>query len=442
VISLEELRREVEAGAVDTVALAVCDMQGRLQGKRFAARHFLDTVVEAGTEACSYLLASDVEMNTVDGFDLTSWERGYGDFELVPDLSTLRLLPWSAGTAFCLADVRHGGAPIAVAPRTILAGQLRRLAERGWIANAATELEFIAFAETYRDAWTRGYENLEPAILYNGDYSLLDTGGLERLIRAIRLGMEGAGLEVESSKGECNLGQQEIAFHYGDALRTADDHVLYKTGAKEIAAQHDMAVTFMAKYDAAEGNSCHVHLSLADAEGAPLFHRDRRLFDSFLAGQIACLRDFSLLFAPNVNSYKRFRSGSFAPTAIAWGRDNRTCALRVVGHGRSLRFENRVPGADVNPYLALAAMIAAGLHGVDEGLELEPECAGNAYLGDRPRIASSLPEAQRFLADSDVARATLGEEVVKHYLNAAEIEIDAFAATVTGWERRRGFERL
>jgi glutamine synthetase len=441
-MELQELRAAVEAGAVDTVLLAITDMQGRLQGKRLHARHFLDEVAEHGAEGCNYLLAVDVDMNTVEGYAMASWERGYGDFVMRPDLSTLRPVPWHEGTVMCLADVAwHDGSPVVASPRQVLRRQLDRLAERGWTANAGTELEFIVFRDSYEDAWRKGYRDLEPANLYNVDYSLLGTARIEPLIRRIRNAMTGAGLRVEDSKGECNLGQHEINFRYADALTAADEHAIYKNGAKEIAAQEGMSITFMAKWDEREGNSCHIHFSLSDSDG-PLFPRDRALFDAFVAGQLRCLRELTLLLAPNINSYKRYANGSFAPTAVAWGHDNRTCALRVVGHGPSLRFENRVGGADLNPYLALSALIAAGLHGVDQGLALEPAFEGNAYLSDKPRVPTTLREARDLFARSAVAREAFGDEVVEHYLNNAQVEIDAYDAVVTDWERVRGFERL
>jgi glutamine synthetase len=441
-MTLEELRREVERGAVDTVLLAITDMQGRLQGKRMQAGFFLDEAAEHGAEGCNYLLAVDVDMNTVEGYEMSSWARGYGDFVMRPDLETLRRVPWQEGTVLCLADVAwQDGSDVAASPRQILRRQLTRLAERGWAANAGTELEFIVFRDTYEQAWRKGYRDLEPANLYNVDYSLLGTARVEPLIRRIRNAMTGAGMVVEDSKGECNLGQHEINFRYSDALATADAHAIYKNGAKEIAAQEGMALTFMAKWDEREGNSCHIHFSLADAEG-PLFYRDRALFEAFLAGQLHCLRELTLLLAPNVNSYKRYATGSFAPTAVAWGHDNRTCSLRVVGHGASLRFENRVGGADLNPYLAISALIAAGLHGVDAGLELEPALEGNAYLSDKPRVPTTLREARDLFVSSEVARTAFGDEVVGHYANNARIELEAYDAVVTDWERYRGFERL
>ncbi len=445
-MTLEELTEAVGGGAVDTVLLTMTDMQGRLQGKRLTATHFLSEVAEHGAESCNYLLAVDVEMTTVEGYAMSSWERGYGDMLLVPDLETLRPVPWQEGTVVCLADVAWGdGSDVVASPRQILRRQLARLAERGWSANAGTELEFMVFLDSYEEAWHKGYRELRPANLYNVDYSLLGTARVEPLIRRIRNSMVAAEMVVEDSKGECNFGQHEINFHYADALRTADEHAIYKNGAKEIAAQEGVAITFMAKFDQREGSSCHIHFSLSDDSDppTPLFARDERLFHSFLAGQLACLRELTVLFAPHINSYKRYAPGSFAPTTVAWGHDNRTCSLRVVGHGASLRFENRVGGADLNPYLALSAIIASGLHGIDAGLELEPALQGSAYAAhERPHLPATLGEARVLFAGSDVARAAFGEDVVAHYLNAADIELSTFQAAVTDWERVRGFERL
>jgi glutamine synthetase len=440
---LEELREEVANGSIDTVVLAITDMQGRLMGKRLVARYFVDEVAAHGAEGCNYLLAVDVDMTPVEGFAMASWERGYGDFVMRPDLDTLRRVPWQEGTAMCIADVVwHDGSDVLASPRQVLRRQLARLAERGWSASAGTELEFIVFRDSYEQAHEKGYRSLQPANQYNIDYSLLGTARVEPLIRRIRNSMEGAGMAVEDSKGECNLGQHEINFHYADALRTADQHVIYKNGAKEIAAEMGMAITYMAKFNEREGNSCHIHFSLSDAEG-PLFARDRATFDAFLAGQLSALRELTLLLAPNINSYKRYAAGSFAPTAIAWGHDNRTCALRIVGHGPALRFENRAGGADLNPYLALSALIAAGLHGVDRGLELAPAFEGDAYKApELPRLPTSLAAARELFAGSEIARAAFGEEVVAHYLNAADVELAAFGSAVTDWEHYRGFERL
>jgi glutamine synthetase len=400
--------------------------------------------MEHGAEGCNYLLAVDVDMETVGGYAMSSWERGYGDFAMKPDLATLRPVPWQEGTVLVIADLEwHDGSDVLASPRQILRRQLARLAERGLIANAGTELEFIVFKTTYEHAWRTGYRDMDPANLYNVDYSLLGTSRVEPLIRRIRNEMAAAGLVVENSKGECNFGQHEINFRYGEALRAADEHVIYKNGTKEIAAQEEHSITFMAKYNEREGNSCHIHCSVAHEDGgANAFAADEAMFDRFLAGQLACMREMTLMFAPYVNSYKRFVPGSFAPTAVAWGRDNRTCSLRVVGHGEALRFENRLPGADVNPYLALSAMIAAGLHGVDAELPLEPAYTGNAYTSDAPRVPTNLYEARDLFGASSVAREAFGEEVVDHYLNHARIELDALESTVTDTDKFRGFERL
>src|SRR5215213_3782010 len=442
-MTLDELKADIASGQVDTVLLAMTDVQGRLQGKRLTARHFLDEVAGHGAEGCNYLLAVDVEMTPVEGYALASWAQGYGDFVLEPDLSTLRRVPWHEATALVLADVQwHDGRPVGPSPRQVLRGQLDRLAERGWRASAATELEFLLFRTPYDEAWRRGYRGLEPANLYNVDYSLMGTAKVEPIIRRIRNSMAGAGLGVENSKGECNLGQHEINFRYADALTAADEHVIYKTGAKEIADQEGMAISFMAKFDEREGNSCHVHLSLQREDGSALFADEPRTFEAFVAGLLATLPELTLLLAPNINSYKRFVAGSFAPTAVAWGHDNRTCALRVVGHGPSRRVELRLAGADVNPYLALSAMIAAGLQGMDSELELEPPYEGNAYASDKPRVPHTLLAARDAFATSSVARDALGDAVVAHYLNAADVELAAFEAAVTDWERARGFERL
>jgi glutamine synthetase len=443
VISLDELRAGADHGEIDTVVVAFTDMQGRLQGKRCHVRYFLDEVLAHNAEACNYLLAVDVEMNTVDGYEMSSWERGYGDFVLRPDIATLRRVPWNEATAMVQCDVEwEDGAPVVASPRQILRRQLERLAARGLVALAGTELEFILFRDTYEEAWATRYANLQPANQYNVDYSLTGTARVEHVLRRLRNDMTGAGLYVESAKGECNFGQHEVSFRYADALTTCDNHVVYKTGAKEIAAQEGVSLTFMAKYDAREGNSCHIHLSLRGADDSIVFDNNSALMEHFLAGQLACLADLTLLLAPNVNSYKRFAPGTFAPTSIAWGRDNRTCALRVVGHGPSLRVENRVPGGDVNPYLALAALIAAGLHGIEQELPLEEEFVGNAYTSDKPRVPATLRDATELFAASAVAKNAFGEDVVAHYCNAARVELDAFNAAVTDWERVRGFERL
>ncbi|HEY2696317.1 MAG TPA: glutamine synthetase family protein [Pseudonocardiaceae bacterium] len=448
-LTVESLRVLVEEGKVDTVLVAMTDMQGRLQGKRCSARFFLEEVVPNATEACNYLLAVDVEMNTVGGYEMSSWERGYGDFVLRPDLSTLRHVPWHPGTAMVLCDVERveDHSPVPVSPRQVLRRQLDRLAERGLAAFVGTELEFMVFDDSYEEAYAKGYRELRPANQYNVDYSMLGTARLEPLLRRIRNSMTGAGLYVESAKGECNPGQQEIAFRYDAALKTCDNHSIYKTGAKEIAAQEGRSLTFMAKFNEREGNSCHIHVSLRGTDGSAVLPGDDEhgfspMMRHFVAGQLACLREFSYFLAPNINSYKRFAEGSFAPTAVAWGRDNRTCALRVVGHGDSLRTENRVPGGDVNPYLAVAAVIAAGLHGIEHELPLEDELTGNAYTSGRDTVPRTLREAAELLATSERAKDAFGADVIAHYRNAATVELAAFDAAVTDWEKVRCFERM
>lgn len=459
-LSVDQLRVEVDAGVIDTVLVAIPDMQGRLQGKRLHARFFLDSVLQDGTEGCSYLLAVDVDMNTVTGYAMSSWENGYGDFVMRPDLSTLRRVPWHEGTAMVLCDLeKTSGGAVAPSPRQILREQSARLGSRGWHPLVATELEFLVFRDTYEAAQVKHYIDLVPANLYNIDYSLLGTARVEPLLRRIRNSMAGAGMLVESAKGECNFGQQEIGFLYDKALVTCDNHSVYKLGAKEIAAQDGVSITFMAKYDQREGNSCHVHFSLVGEDGSPVFasaseptlpgaadQGDRAGFspvlEHFLAGQLAGMRELTLLFAPNINSYKRFVEGSFAPTAVRWGHDNRTCALRVIGHGRSLRFENRLPGGDVNPYLAVAAIIAAGLDGIERELPLESAFVGNAYTSDSETVPTTLREALALWETSELAQSAFGPEVVDHYANMARVEIAAFDRVTTDWERARGFERL
>lgn len=447
-LSLDELRAEVDEDEIDTVVLAFTDMQGRLAGKRLSAEFFLDEVVPNHAEGCNYLLAVDVDMNTVDGYDMSSWERGYGDFVMVPDLSTLRRLPWHPGSALVLADLQWlDGTPVAASPRQILRRQTDRLADRGWRAMSGTELEFVVYRDSYEDAWKNAYRDLTPANQYNVDYSILGTARVEPLLRRIRTEMSGAGLYVESAKGECNLGQHEIAFRFADALTTCDNHSVYKSGAKEIAAQESMSITFMAKPNAREGNSCHVHISLRTEDGAPVLAGEgpyglSPIGEHFLAGQLVALRELTLFFAPNINSYKRYIAGSFAPTAVRWGVDNRTCALRLVGHGPSLRVENRTPGGDVNPYLANAALIAAGLYGIERELPLEEACAGNAYESGGPVVPATLRDALELWESSELARTAFGEDVVAHYANNARVELAAFDAAVTDWELYRGFERM
>src|SRR6478736_239876 len=447
-LSQKELEKLIAAGDIDTVIVGFCDMQGRLTGKRVSARLFVEVGAAHGAECCNYLLAGDVDMNTVDGYAMSRWETGYGHMVMTPDFATLRLLPWQPGTALVMADLSFtDGRPVAVSPRTILRTQLDRLAERGLSAFVGTELEFMVFDDTYREAWKSGYRNLTPATDYNIDYAMLASTRMEPLLRDIRLGMDGAGMYCEGVKGECNFGQQEIAFRYDHARVTCDNHTIYKNGAKEIADKHGKALTFMAKFNEREGNSCHIHLSVRDADGTAVMAGDReygfsKLMEHWIAGILATMRELTLFSAPNINSYKRYAEGSFAPTAVAWGVDNRTCALRVVGHGPSLRVENRVPGGDVNPYLAVAAIIAGGLYGIENELELEPMLSGNAYTSDAPRVPSTLSEAAALFSQSVVAREAFGDDVVDHYLNNARVELAAFESAVTDWERVRNFERF
>ena len=448
-LTVEQLIADVESGVVDTVIVAITDMQGRLQGKRIHAEHFVEDTLAHGTEGCNYLLAVDIDMATVGGYSMSSWNTGYGDFVMAPDLTSLRRVPWHEGTVMVLADLRwHDGTSVIASPRQVLEAQTTRLADRGMVALVGTELEFILFEDSYEEAWRGAYRDLTPSNLYNVDYSIVGTSRVEPLLREIRLGMAGAGMTVESVKGECNLGQHEIAFKYDHATATCDNHVIYKTGAKEIAARRGNALTFMAKFNQREGNSCHIHLSFRGADGALVMADDAGdeglspLGQAFIAGQIEHFAELALFFAPNINSYKRFAAGSFAPTAAKWGRDNRTCGFRLVGHGPSLRLENRVPGGDVNPYLAVAGMIAAGLDGIDRGLELEPIFTGNAYESDAARIPSSLVDALDLWKSSTWVRDTFGADVQAHYANMAQVEIDAFGSAVTDWELYRGFERM
>jgi glutamine synthetase len=447
-LSVAQLDAAIAAGEIDTVIVAFADAQGRLVGKRVSARLFQEEVRDHGAEACNYLLSVDVDMNTVEGYAMSSWETGYGDMVLRPDLQTLRHVPWQQGSALVMADLTWlDEAPVVQSPRAILNRQRERLADRGLVAFAGTELEFIVFDDSYRDAWAKGYRDLKTSTDYNVDYDILASGRLEPLLRDIRLGMDGAGLYTEGVKGECNLGQQEIAFRFAEALETADQHTIYKYGAKAIADAHGKSITFMAKFNEREGSSCHIHLSVRSADGEPVMagdgpHGFSPLMEHWIAGILATQREFTLLYAPTINSYKRFAEGSFAPTGIAWGVDNRTCALRVVGHGASLRVENRVPGGDVNPYLGISAIIAGGLHGIENELTLPAPLTGNAYTSAVDHLPTTLRDAARLFDESAVARAAFGDDMVEHYLHQARVEVKAFDAAVTDWERVRGFERL
>jgi len=448
-LTVEQLRGRILDGSLDTVILAFTDMQGRLQGKLLHARFFLDAVLGHGTEGCNYLLAVDVEMNTVDGYAHASWADGYGDMEFVLDLATIRPMPHRPGTVMIQCDLAGtNGAAVRVSPREILRAQTERARAHGWKAVAGTELEFVIFNTPYDRAWDTGYRDLEPANRYNIDYSILGSTLVEPLLREIRNTMYASGLNVESAKGECNFGQHEIAFLYDEVIATADNHAYYKTASKDIARQHGQSITFMAKPNQREGNSCHVHMSLRGIDDDALVFWDAErgtrspLYDHFIAGVLATMRDFTLFYAPNINSYKRFVKGSFAPTAVAWGVDNRTSSVRLVGSDKGARLENRLPGGDMNPYLGLAAMLAGGLYGVEHELPLEPETKGNAYESGAPTVPSTMHQAREALAQSAIANEVFGEDVVRHYVNYADVEIAAFDAAVTDWELRRGFERL
>jgi glutamine synthetase len=442
-LTLDELRTAVEDGSIDTVAVAFTDMQGRLMGKRLEAGFFLEEV-DGGraVEGCNYLLALDMEMDPQPGYTIASWERGYGDFDLLADLATLRRTPWLERTALVLADVAwHDGSPVGPSPRQVLKRQVERAAELGYKAMFGSELEFFLFRESFAEAHAKHYRDLTPSVPYILDYHLLATSYDEPFIRRIRNAMQAAGLRVESSKGEAWPGQHEINFRYADAITAADNHVVYKNGAKELAHQNGCSITFMAKPDHASiGSSCHIHSSLwRDGESA--FAGETDVFKRFLAGQIAAARELAIFFAPTINSYKRYAAGSWAPTTLAWGYDNRTCGFRIVGHGPALRAETRIPGADANPYLAFAALLAAGLHGIEHELELSPAFEGNAYESDVARFPSTLREAVAALDEGRVARAAFGDEVVDHYLNYARTEQRLFDEVVTCYERERMFER-
>ncbi|MDQ2737263.1 MAG: glutamine synthetase family protein [Actinomycetota bacterium] len=447
-LSVDALTEMITGGEIDTVVVAFTDMQGRLQGKRLHAPYFVDEVLAHGTEGCNYLLSVDVDMNTVAGYEMSSWEKGYGDMVFALDLDTIRLLPHLPGSVMIQTDLTWlDGELVNQSPRSILKAQQTRAAGVGFAAFAGTELEFIVFNDTYEEAWDAGYQNLTPANQYNVDYSILGTTRVEPLLRDIRNTMYAAGLTVESAKGECNLGQHEIAFRFEEVLAAADNHSVYKNTAKEIAEQHGRSLTFMAKFNEREGNSCHIHLSLRASDGTYVFWDDKQntrtpLYEHFIAGILATMQEFTLLYAPNINSYKRFAQGSFAPTAVAWGQDNRTCSVRLVGHGPSARLENRLPGGDVNPYLAIAAMLAGGLYGVENELPLEEALVGNAYTSGKPTVPTNLRAARELFAASAIARAAFGDDVVDHYVHAADTELTAFESAITDWELRRGFERL
>jgi glutamine synthetase len=441
----------VEAEEIDTVLVCIADMQGRLVGKRFQAEYFIDGAHEE-THGCDYLLANDIDMEPVPGYAAASWEKGYGDLVMKPDLATLRRIPWLDGTALVLCDVLdHHHHELAHSPRQILKRQVARLAERKMRGVFASELEFYLFEETFESALAKRYHSLRTAGSYIEDYHILQTTKEEGVMRAIRNGLQGAGIPVESSKGEWGPGQEEINIRYADALEMADRHVILKNGVKEIAHGQGKAVTFMAKwrYDLA-GSSCHIHASLWDEAGEkPLFADEKsdygmsKLMRAFVAGQIKYAPEISYFLAPYINSYKRFQVGTFAPTRTVWSRDNRTAGFRLCGEGtKAIRIECRIGGADLNPYLAFSALIAAGLAGIDENLELGPPHQGDAYVGKAlPEVPKTLREATDALDGSELLRRALGDAVVDHYVHTARWEQFEYDRRVTDWELMRGFER-
>ncbi len=453
-LTLDQLTKMIGDGSIDTVLVAFPDNQGRLVGKRVMGQYFLDTVANGSVEACNYLLAVDVDMTPLPGYKAFNWEQGYGDFSCVPDLGTLRLVPWLDKTALVLCDVvdeHDKTTPVEVAPRSILKAQEARAAALGYTVNIGAELEFFLFKDSYAEAAEKRYHGLVPHSDVIEDYHIFQTTRDEYLIRAIRLGLQAAGVPVEFSKGEAGKGQHEINLLYATATEMADRNTIYKNAAKEIADQNGRSLTFMAKYDMDEvGSSCHIHSSLWDKRGKKSLMWDPKkpdnLSDTFrhwLGGLVHCSRELTLLFAPTVNSYKRFQPDSWAPTAVAWGLDNRTCGLRLVGHGAGYRVESRIPGADVNSYLAFAGVIAAGLHGIENELDPGEAFVGNAYVDpDVEHIPSTIVEAIELWRGSEVAKAAFGDEVHHHILNTAEQEWASFNRAVTDWELRRNFEQF
>jgi len=448
-ISVDELTERIRNGAIDTVVTAVTDLQGRLVGKRVSGDYFLDHCAAHGTHFCTYLLATDMEMNTPDGYASQNWESGYGDYLARPDWSTLRVIPWLEKTALVLCDTVDEAADrlIEIAPRTILQQQVERATALGFTPKMATELEFYVFRETYESAKAKNYEHLERFGWYNEDYQLLQATKAEPLYRRYRNEMSAAGIPIEFSKGEAAAGQHEVNIHYDDAIEAADRATLFKHGAKEIAYLDGLAVSFMAKpHHTWTGSSGHIHVSLWNGQGNAFACSDSREMSEtmrwFLGGLIAGARDLSILIASTVNSYKRFASASWAPVHLVWARDNRTCAFRIVGHGDALRIENRLPGADSNPYLAFAAVLAAGLDGIERRIEPADEFKGNGYRATGfPRIPRTLYEAIDCWESSGLARRAFGDEVHAHYLNMARVEQETYDSIVTDWERERYFER-
>ncbi len=448
-MTLEELEVKVKAGEIDTVIVAFPDVFGRLMGKRYVASFFLENVAKHGTHGCNYLLTVDIEMEPMEGFDLANWEKGFGDFEWRPDLGTLRLIPWQTGAALALCDLhQHEGARVAEAPRSVLAGQSERLGTADLACAIASELEFYLFDTTYREASAANYAGLVPSSDYRIDYHTMQPARDEALLRIIRSQMIAAGVSVESSKGEWGRGQHEINFSHGEPMEIADMHTVFKQGVKEIAAAAGRAVSFMPKYSEAEpGNSCHIHVSIWK-DGVNLFwdsegKRSTPFFRHFLGGLMRYSRELCYFFAPTINAYKRYQSASWAPTKLAWSRDNRTAGFRVVGEDTSFRIENRMPGGDANPYLAFAATVAAGMAGVEEELDCGEAYVGNAYVDDHlTALPKSLREAAELLNGSRLARKAFGDGVVNFYVHTARLEVEAFDSAITDWERQRYFERI
>jgi glutamine synthetase len=448
-MNLAALKTKIARKDIDTVLMVFPDVFGRLVGKRLTAHYFLDYALKTGTHSCNYLLTLNMEMEPLSGFKLANWEKGFGDFELRPDLSTVRVLPWQPGAAMVLCDLHSpAGNLIQEAPRSVLKRQLQSLAARGLVCKMASELEFFLFNDTYPAAFAANYAHLTPASDYRIDYHTLQPARDEALFRSLRNFMDAADVPVESSKGEWGKGQHEVNFIYDEPLLMADRHMVFKQGAKEIAHQNGKSITFMAKINAAEvGSSCHIHQSLWQ-NGKSLFWDPKKaegskFFRKFLGGLMKYSPELSYFYAPTINAYKRYQSASWAPTKMAWAYDNRTVGFRVVGEGSSFRLENRLPGADANPYLAFAAMIAAGLAGVKENLDCGELYQGNAYTDPKlPSLPRSLRDAADLLDKSSLARQALGDAVVDFYVHTARCEIQAFDDAVTDWERVRYFERI
>ncbi len=446
----DELIELVESGDIDTVMVAFTDHYGRLMGKRFDAQFFIEDGLANGTHACNYLLTTDMEMEPVSGYDYANWESGYGDFHLVPDLTTLRRAGWTDKAALVLCDVVDVNTheAVAVAPRSILKRQVARATALGFEAQAASELEFFMYDDTYREAQELGYSNLKSAGWYVDDYHLLQGSRVEGYVGAARRALRQTEIPVENSKGEAGRGQHELNIRYADALTMADRHTIMKHGMKELADKLGVSVTFMAKpFTADAGSSCHIHLSLWNGDGISNVFDDNGkrsdLFRWFLGGWMAHLQDFMVCYAPTINSYKRFREASWAPTRLAWSDDNRTAGFRVVGQGPSLRIECRIPGADCNPYLAYAAALASGLEGIEKRIEPPAKFDGDVYsAADLPRVPGTLEEALANFTSSEMAARAFGPEVVAHYGRFVEAEVDAFHTAVTDWERRRYFEQI